>query len=155
MTWSHKTSQVRRWQSGGSQKSHHILPYWSSYELSVVRTWETDDHDKSTAHNNWLGFNVPLAGKLLSFIYSGYCGESKRPFPYNDISFPPSSAPSVDKPVVAIESRCRSYTYIYYIYIYSISLEIYANTGIRLGMHLANERRRYNVTTSLIGWARI
>ena len=26
-------------------------------------------------------------------------------------------------------------------------------TGIRLGMRPANERRRYNVTTSLIGWA--
>ena len=28
------------------------------------------------------------------------------------------------------------------------------NTGINLGMHPANERRRYNVTTSVIGWAR-
>ena len=27
------------------------------------------------------------------------------------------------------------------------------DTAISLGMHPANERRRYNVTTSLIGWA--
>ena len=29
----------------------------------------------------------------------------------------------------------------------------YAYTGLILGLRLANERRRYCVTTSLIGWA--
>ena len=28
-------------------------------------------------------------------------------------------------------------------------------TGLTLGLHQANERRRYFVTTSLIGWAQI
>ena len=30
---------------------------------------------------------------------------------------------------------------------------VYMITGIILGMGLTNERRRYNVTASLIGWA--
>ena len=32
-------------------------------------------------------------------------------------------------------------------------IEFGANTGLILGLRLANERRRYFVTTSLIGWA--
>ena len=34
-----------------------------------------------------------------------------------------------------------------------LSYIVYAFTGLILGLRPANERRRYKVTTSLIGWA--
>ena len=35
----------------------------------------------------------------------------------------------------------------------SLLLELIDRTGLILGLHPANERRRYKVTLSLIGWA--